>query len=58
MLIIGLISLLMIEDMCCLCELCFNVRKLVVWIVWIVVFFRQWVNDTRNYPRVSLLDAS
>ena len=40
MLIVSLILLLMIEDvMCCLCELCFNARKLVNWIVWIVVFF-------------------
>jgi hypothetical protein len=37
-LILDLILLLMIEDMCCLCELCFDVRKLVIWIVWIVVF--------------------
>jgi len=39
MLIIGLILLIMIEDvMCCLCELYFEAQKLVIWIVWILVF--------------------
>jgi len=29
----------MIEDvMCCLCELYFEAQKLVIWIVWILVF--------------------
>jgi hypothetical protein len=40
MLIAGLILLLMIEDvMCYLCELCFDVEKLVIWIVQIVNFW-------------------
>jgi hypothetical protein len=39
MLIFGLILLIMIEDvMCCLCELYFEAKKLVIWIVWILVF--------------------
>ena len=38
MLILDLILLLMIEDMSCLCELCFDVRKLITWFVWIVIF--------------------
>jgi hypothetical protein len=40
MLIVGLIMLFMIEDgMCCIYELCFQVRKLVIWIVWIAIFW-------------------
>jgi hypothetical protein len=30
MLIVGLVLLLMIEDMCCLCELCFDAGKMII----------------------------
>jgi hypothetical protein len=39
-----LILLLMIEDvMSCLCELCFDVGKLVIWIVRIVFFSKELI---------------
>ena len=58
MLIVDLIMLFMIEDiMCCFCELCFDVRKLVIWIVWIVIF-GYGVNYRRYWLKVSLLEES
>ena len=56
-LIFGLILLLIIENvMYCLCELCFDTGKLVIWIFFF--FFRQGVNDRKDCPRVRLLEES
>jgi hypothetical protein len=57
MLIIGLILLIMIKDvMRCLCELCFGAKKLVIWIVWIMIFLgKELMNKEIVFGCVSSL---